>query len=229
MRVVIFVNGNVQDYDLLERFLQPDDYLIAADGGANHCLALNRIPHALIGDLDSVDPATVDKLAARQIYIERHPPAKSETDLELALVYALRVVDEHARQHAKDRRISELVLVGAMGGRLDQTLGNVLLLAQREWPIPLLLVEGNTVAHVVFPSQPIALRAGVGDTVSALPLSDVVTGITYTGMRFPLHDHTLTLGSTRGISNVVVEAPATVRITSGKLLMVETLGDPDAP
>lgn len=213
MRAIIFINGTVDAYDALDRFLQSDDYLIAADGGVYHCLTLNRMPNVLIGDLDSVDAATIDNLAGHHVHIERHPPEKNETDLELAIDHALALVDEKA--------LSAIVLVGAMGGRLDQLLGNILILAQRDWPVPMWIESGTARAQVVRPNTPLTLSAPIGATVSALPLSDSVTGITYTGMRYPLDNHTLTLGSTRGMSNEVLEESATVRIASGKLLMIE--------
>ncbi len=214
MRAILFVNGTVTDYPALARLIQPDDQLIAVDGGTHHCLAVGQTPHAIIGDLDSVDSALLAELSAQGVHIERHPPAKNQTDLELALDYTL--------QLAAHQPISAILLVGMLGGRLDQMLGNILMLAQREWPLPLILVDGSTRAQVIRPTAPITLQAAIGDMVSALPLSDAVTGITYTGMRYPLENHTLQLGSTRGISNEVVALPATVRIGTGKLLVVET-------
>ena len=85
------------------------------------------------------------------------------------------------------------------------------------------LVERNQIAQLVRPGQRLTLQASVGDTVSILPLSNVVTGITYTGMRYPLEDATLHLGSTRGISNEVSAVPATVTIATGRLLLIQTL------
>jgi thiamine pyrophosphokinase len=102
-------------------------------------------------------------------------------------------------------------------------------LAQREWPARLLLVERNQLAQLVSAGQTITFVARPGDTVSALPLSDVVTGITYTGMRYPLTNATLHLGSTRGISNEVATTPATVTIASGCLLMIQALSDLSVP
>ncbi|MEZ4681631.1 MAG: hypothetical protein R2932_46205 [Caldilineaceae bacterium] len=99
--------------------------------------------------------------------------------------------------------------------------GNIFILAQREWPLPRILADGAVRAQIVRPEQPLTLAARPGDTISALPLSDTVTGITYTGMRYPLENHTLSLGSTRGISNEVIAEAATVHVTSGKLLIVE--------
>lgn len=215
MRAIVFINGLVEDYDQLHHWLRPDDYWVAADGGVNHCLALGRQPDALVGDLDSVDASVVHRLAQAGVQIVRHPVVKDQTDLELALEFAL------------NTGANELLLMGAMGGRLDQMLANVLMLAQRPWPVPLQLVEGRQLVQLIPPNQTITLVAQVGDTVSAIPLSDQVTGITYSGLRYPLNNHTLYFGSTQGISNEVSESPATVRIATGHLLVIQTLATDD--
>lgn len=211
MRAVVFINGTIEEYASFASWLTADDYLVAADGGARHCLALGRRLHAVVGDLDSLEPAVVAQLAQEGVAIERHPVTKAQTDLELAIEFALR------------QGADEILLMGAVGDRLDQTLANLLILAQREWSALITLVERNQLAQLVRPGQTITLQARLGDTVSALPLSDMVTGITYTGMRYPLTNATLQLGSTRGISNEVAAPPATVTIATGRLLMIQTL------
>ncbi len=211
MRAVIFINGTIDDYTSFAQWLQADDYCIAADGGARHALALGLQLDAVVGDLDSLEPEVVAELAQSGVRIERYPVAKAQTDLELALEFAL------------EQGAAEILLVGAVGDRLDQTLANLLILAQREWPIPVTIVEHNQIAQLVRPGTVVTLQAGVGDTVSILPLSNSVTGITYTGMRYPLTDATLHLGSTRGISNEVAAVPATVSIATGRLLLIQLL------
>lgn len=211
MRAVIFVNGTITDYATLAGWLRADDFLIGADGGTVHCLALGRRPDVIVGDLDSVDPQEVARLAAMGVQIERHPPAKNETDLELAL--------ECAQRHGAD----EVLLLGALGDRLDQTLGNLLILVQREWPFALLIGEGDQLAQVMRSGELLYLQAPVSGTVSVIPLSATVTGITYTGLEYPLIDATLHLGSTRGMSNVVNALPATIQISQGLLLVVQTV------
>jgi len=210
MRAVVLINGTISDYKGFVRWLNDEDYFIAADGGARHALALGRRLDAVVGDLDSLEADLVAQFAADGVAIERHPVTKAQTDLELAIEFALR------------QGASEILLMGAVGDRLDQTLANLLILAQREWPARLTLVEGNQLAQLVWPGQTVSLQAGIGDTVSALPLSDAVTGITYTGMRYPLANATLHLGSTRGISNEVAAQPATVTIATGCLLIIQT-------
>ena len=114
----------------------------------------------------------------------------------------------------------EVVLVGATGGRLDQTLANVLILAQRPWPIPLRLVDGAQEAMLLRGPTTATLYTQAGATISAIPLSADVTGIRYTGLAYPLENATLTLGSTRGISNVAQAPEVTVTLATGLLLVV---------
>lgn len=212
MRAVIFVNGLVEDLANLARFVQEDDYLIGADGGTLHALNIDRIPYVVVGDMDSIPPSIQRELRDQEVQFEKHRPEKNQTDLELAVE---RAIADGA---------TSIVLVGVLGGRLDQTLANLLLLAQREWPVPISIVDSlndrEQQAQLVRPNQPLHLRGKIGTTVSALPLSERVTGITYSGLKYPLTDATLPFGSTHGISNELVASPATIEIGTGALLVV---------
>ncbi len=207
MRAVIFVNGHIADYNHLRQHLRDDDYLIGADGGTRHCLALGRTPDVVVGDLDSLSAETVKALEGKGVAIERHPPVKNETDIELALS---RAVHDGA---------DAVLLVGALGNRLDQTLGNLLILAREDWSVPVTLVEGRQRAQIVRGGESITLHGATGSIVSAIPLSPQAVGITYGGLRYPLINATLEFGSTRGISNELAEETATVEIREGILLV----------
>ena len=210
-RALIFVNGAVSDYEMLKKWVKADDYLVCADGGVYHCLAIGLRPDIVVGDMDSVDAETLRALADAGVELERHPRHKDQTDLELAIECALRAGAQ------------SVLLLGALGGRLDQTLANVLILAQREWPVPVYVAEGNQLASVLCGGETLTLSGEAGDVVSLIPLSEEVTGITYAGLEYDLTDATLRLGSTRGVSNEVRESPATVSIGSGLALIVQTL------
>ena len=211
MRAVVFVNGIVSDYAALRRWLQPDDYLICADGGSRHCVQLALRPDVVVGDMDSADPAVLATWQDAGTALERHPTGKNQTDLELALERAI-------RDGAED-----ILLLGALGGRLDQTLANLLILAQRAWPARIRLAEGDQVAQILLDGEVMTLTGAVGDIVSVVPLSPEVTGITYVGLEYPLEGAALRLGSTRGISNVIAAHPATIAIDRGILLVVQSV------
>lgn len=216
MRGVIFVNGRVDDYAALARRLRADDLLVGADGGTRHILAIGLRPHLVVGDLDSLPSSTVQELTAQGVAIERHPVRKDQTDLELAIECALR------------RGVDAILMVGGMGGRLDQTVANLLILVQRAWPVPLSIAEGDQEATVLRGPGQLTLHGRVGATVSAIPLSAEVSGITYAGLEYPLEDATLALGSTRGVSNALAGPTATITVAAGLLLVVRAGPDSGA-
>ncbi len=211
MRAVIFVNGIIPDLTTVQHWIREGDDLIAADGGAHHAVAMGLRPRVVVGDLDSLEPALAEELVSQGVELEKYPPSKNKTDLELAIERAIR------------DGAQEIVLLGALGGRLDQSLANVLLMAQRDWPATIQLVDATEIATVIHGGERMMLEATPGSTVSLLPLSAEVTGITYTGMLYPLDDATIALGSTRGVSNEVVSDQATVAIATGIALVIQTV------
>lgn len=211
MRAIVAVNGLIQDYTILQPLLHGDVYRVAADGGAMHWLALGHAPHVIVGDLDSLPAELVERLATQGVRIERHPREKDQTDIELAI--------ERAIEDGAD----EVLLIGALGGRLDQTLANVLLLAQRNWPVTIRLIEGWQIAEVLRGPGTIEFTGAPGDVVSLLPLSPTVQGVTYRGLRYSLENAELSFGTTQAISNELIEPNASISIRQGIALVVRTL------
>ena len=209
MWAVVFVNGEIADYGATARWLHRDDYRIAADGGARHMETLGLSPDVIVGDLDSIDEGLLTRLRGEGAAVERHPAAKAATDLELAIARAVR------------DGATEILLIGALGGRLDQTLANLLILAQRNWDVPLAVAEGDQLARLLRGPEVLTLTGPTGCYVSAVALSEEVTGITYRGLEYPLVDATLRLGSTRGVSNTLTSSPARISIDTGILLVIQ--------
>ncbi len=204
-RVMIFANGRVPDLERVRRMLRPDDILVAADGGVHHLLALGLRPHAVVGDLDSLEPSLLEGL--REAVVCRYPREKDETDLELALRYALTRGPEAVR------------VVGALGQRLDQTLGNVALLAS-PWLKDVDVRLDDGVEEVLMVRSEASLQGRPGETVSLIPWGMPVEGVTTEGLRWPLRGETLYPDRTRGISNELIAPQAHVCIRSGLLIVV---------
>jgi thiamine pyrophosphokinase len=206
-RILIFANGHLPDLDAARALLRPDDFIIAADGGTRHALALGLIPNVIIGDLDSVTREEKQKLHEADTQIILFPRDKNETDLELAI------------QHAVDMKLDQVVIVGALGGRLDQTLGNLALLSDlRLLTFDLRLDDG--VEETFFCRDQAEVHGRSGDIVSLIPWGAPVEGVRTEGLRWPLSDETLYPYKTRGISNELMGETATVQIRSGLLLIV---------
>lgn len=213
-KVLIFANGELNDGPMVERTLAEgrDALVICADGGALLARHFGFEIDLVVGDMDSIDPALLAALEAAGTSVERHPVHKNETDLELAL------------QRAVERGGRWIRGVGAIGGRVDQTLSNIYLCA-----LPIL--DGCDVRLVAGKQETRLLTAGEwtvegdpGDTVSLIPLSGIARGVTTTGLYYPLRDEDLLFGPARGVSNVMQTHAARVSLRDGVLLMIHTIG-----
>ena len=211
-RAVIIANGAPPEEATVRRWLQPDDdsthiRLICADGGARAALALGLTPEVVVGDLDSLDETMQARLKAMGCRFVVYPAAKEWTDLELALKLA---VQEGA---------AEIVILGALGGRLDQELANILLLLLPELRhIPTRSVDERQEVFVVRDQAEVVGQPG--DVVSLIPLGGDVEGIVTEGLLYPLRDEPLLSGPARGVSNVMTGSVAHVTLQSGALLIV---------
>ncbi|HEX5041165.1 MAG TPA: thiamine diphosphokinase [Candidatus Limnocylindria bacterium] len=210
MKVVVVASGEPLETDAA--WLGGADLVIAADGGAAWLERMGRDPDRLIGDLDSTDAATVDRLAARGARIERHPPDKDASDTELAL---------DAARHAG---ATSIVLLGAFGGqRLDHEVANLLLLADPDLAgLDVRAVRAGTVVRALHGPAACAIDGALGDLVSLLPLGGDALGVSTEGLRWPLERATLAMGGSRGLSNVVDHLPASVSLDAGALLVIQT-------
>lgn len=213
-RAVILVNGLVDQPERIARRLAGwgDALVVAADRGSHHAGALGLRLDAIVGDLDSIGEPERAAFERAGVAFETAPAEKDETDLELALLYALR------------RGASQMVCIGALGGRLDMTIANVFLLT-----LPALagarveLWEGAQTAWLIRPPGD-EITGQPGDTLSLIPLAGPVRGITTQGLKYPLRGETLAAGPARGVSNVLLAEGARVDLTEGCLLAVHTPG-----
>ena len=208
-RALIFVNGELRNPKALEGLIQPDDLLIAADGGARHLLKIGRLPDILIGDLDSLTVEEVQNMEEQGVHIQRYPTDKDWTDLELALRFAV------------ESGSSTIRLVAALGGRLDQTLGNLFLLTQEKYKsLDIALDDGQECVQIIH--SELHLSGQPGDRVSLIPIDEKVTEVSTQGLRWPLHNETLYRYSTRGISNELLNNQASITIDDGLLFCIHT-------
>ncbi|MEA3428165.1 MAG: thiamine diphosphokinase [Thermodesulfobacteriota bacterium] len=211
MRAVIFANGIIKHLPEPGSVIMPDDLLIAADGGARYYQAIGITPAVVIGDFDSLDSDELNKLQSSGVEIIRYPARKDQTDLELALRLAV------------DRGADEIVVFGALGARWDMSISNILLLTLPEFSgVKLNFIEEKQEIALLRGGEKFTLNGEKGDIVSLTAFDQKVKGIILSGLEYPLKDGMLRLGSTRGISNVLVENTATVCLEKGLLFCVHT-------
>jgi thiamine pyrophosphokinase len=212
MRAIIIAGGRTPGNKDWQRWVRDGDWIVGADGGAARALSWGLIPHIVIGDMDSLPEDARTELVAQGCQFVVHPRAKDETDLELALTYAVQ------------QRAREIVILGALGGRLDHTLANLLLMALPKLDgVPVCIVDANEEAMVVRSGEAVTLEGSPSDLVSLLPLGGDVQGVTTAGLAWPLEGGTLQFGFSRGVSNEMTGATARVAVEDGFLLVVHRL------
>ncbi|HEX5837359.1 MAG TPA: thiamine diphosphokinase [Anaerolineales bacterium] len=206
-RILIFANGELPNLDKARSLAQTGDYIICADGGTRHALALGLQPDLIVGDLDSAEPAQLQELQKANVTIESFSHDKDETDLELAINRALAL------------KSNKIVIIAALGGRLDQTLANITLLTDdRLTKFDIRLDDG--VEEVLLCRDQVEVHGRGGDIVSLIPWQGAVTGVLTEHLRWPLRRETLYPDRTRGVSNEMLAESASIAIEDGLLLVV---------
>jgi len=206
---VIFANGELPDIEKARAILRNDDYIICADGGTRHASSLDLKPALVIGDMDSTDKGFLRQLEAFDVPIILYPRDKNETDLELAINKSIELDPK------------EIVIVAALGGRIDQTLANITILTDlRCSTFDIRLDDG--VEEIFFCRNQAEVKGRNGDIVSLIPWGREVTGVRTENLKWTLENETLFPEMTRGISNEMMGNVASIKISSGVLLVVHT-------
>ncbi len=215
MQVLLLANGELKRGVMLDRMLASLDlpHVICADGGALHARALGLMPHTIIGDLDSLSADEVARFRAAGAEIIQHSPDKDETDLELAL------------HHCRRIGATSIHILGALGGRFDQTLANIhLLMLPALNDVVVEVVDGDQSIRLLKPGAH-DIQGQPGDLISLIPLVSAER-ITTRDLRYPLGGGTLRFGPARGVSNVIVGNRPAVHFRYGLLLLVHICGIP---
>jgi thiamine pyrophosphokinase len=208
-RAVIFANGTLPDIPSARSLLKEGDFWIAADGGSAHALECGRAPDVLIGDLDSIPDSARESLERAGTKVQSHPVEKDETDLELAIWFAL------------EQEFSSILILGGLGGRTDQMLANLSLLADpalREYDIRI----DDGLEEAVCVRESAKLHGAAGDVVSLIPFGMAAEGVVTKGLYYPLREETLRQCRTRGVSNRMTGDEAEISLERGVLLCIHT-------
>lgn len=208
MIALILANGELHISPELIQHTKTANYVIAADGGANHCEELNCVPDIIIGDLDSVTEDNLQKLKKSGSEILRFPVRKNATDLELAI------------DHAAQNGATTIYFAGLLGGRWDMSLSNIFLLAQEKYKDLLFTLIGDECTmHILHPGES-SFTTQLQQRASIIPLNGDGKGVTLNGFEYPLDNYTIPYGSSIGLSNVACAPKVQIKHSGGVLLII---------
>jgi thiamine pyrophosphokinase len=159
--------------------------------------------------MDSIHPDTRSFFEKKGIPLIFHPSRKNQTDTELCIEFAI------------EKGVTTITLLGVTGHRLDHTLANIFLLRKLSArKIRSRIIDANNEIYLV--TDHLQLTGNKNDLLSVLPISETVTGVTLTGLEYPLENATISLGSSLGISNYFKETQVTISISTGILLVTKS-------
>ena len=204
MRALIVLGGEALGEALLRECVRQADWTVAADSGLAAFDACGLEPDCIIGDMDSVAPEILARYKDSAA-IERLPCIKDETD------------GVHALDAAVRKGASEITLLGALGGRPDHLLANLMLLIRAAQKGVRAEIRSESLSVCRVPKR-LTLYGAAGQTVSLLPLG-TAEGITLTGFFYPMQNGSMDNAYPIGISNVVTEDVAEIRVERGDVLL----------
>ena len=198
-RIAIICNAPIENISKVKEKIVNFPVLVAVDGGINHCYRLNLHPELIIGDFDSADPTLLENFA--NIPKKSYPQDKDKTDLEIAL------------ELVYHPNVKEITVFGALGGRTDHTLGNLILLSR--YPGKVFLETDRERMFVIDHQAELATHPG--QLISLIPLNGPVKGIHTKELKWALKNGTLDKQFI-GLSNEALGEQVSISVKEGDLL-----------
>lgn len=219
MRIVIVSGGHIEDAFAVKWIKEHQyEYMIAVDRGMEFFHRNGLTPDLIVGDFDSVSSEVLDFYrGSTETQMITLNPIKDDTDTEFAI------------HKAMEKGATSITLLGATGSRLDHVLGNIELLGialdhqtKDGSKVQMDIIDSHNRIYMIDKSMKLRKDESFGSYVSLLSVTPEVKGLSLTGFKYPLHNHTLKKFTSLGISNEIVESVATIEFMEGILLVVES-------
>jgi thiamine pyrophosphokinase len=203
-KCIILANGKPPRKSVI-KFLTDRHFntLICADGGANSARKLNLIPDFIIGDLDSINESTLNYFRGKSII--KKIRRQNDTDVEKCLKFAI------------SKKISEAILIGVTGDRLDHTFCNLGIMLKFFNKIKLSLIAGTSYLSAC--TGNIELKTFPQEIISLYGFNQK-TKIKSEGLKYPLKSFPLPFGVRESTSNIAVTDKVKLTITGGKIFII---------
>ena len=197
---VVIANGDFVLNHRIKALLDSSDRIVCADGGANHLTDTTYSPDLIIGDKDSILPATVKKFNRIEIIKDTD---ENTTDSMKAI------------EHELSKGIDEIVLLGATGQRIDHSLANLSLLKRYDQLTELTLLDDFS--ETVFVHKDLTFEAEIGRKISLMVLGGS-SWVTTKGLKWELDGELQSFGPF-GVSNEVAEPSVSIKVYGDGLFL----------
>lgn len=217
MSETLIISGGSLDIDFACNYLKNHsfEHIIAVDGGLESAMKMNLVPGYIVGDFDTVSKDILDSYRTNpNILFRQFNPEKDFTDTHSAINLAIEL------------GTLSITILGGIGTRMDHSLANIQLLQMPlEQGIDAVIINShNRIRLLGVKRKEIELKKSEYKYVSIIPMSECITGLTLTGMKYPLRNYEMYIEQaiSLGVSNEIIEEPAVVKLKSGKIVLIES-------
>lgn len=212
-RIVIVSGGKVEDdfaLSVLESY--ENEYIIAVDKGMEFLYRREIMPSYIVGDFDSVKKEIGDYYRNEtQVPIREYVPAKDASDTEIAIRLAMTL------------GCSELIILGATGGRIDHLWANVqCLMIPFKAGVDAKIMDSQNLIYLIGDEVHLKKEEAFGTYFSLFPLGTEVYGLTIKGAKYPLYNHTLTPYDSLCVSNEFKDDEVVIDFHAGTVILMQT-------
>ncbi len=207
---LVLANGNYPSKNKIKKIAVQASFILCADGGAQKARELKILPDIIMGDMDSIDRETMAYYNKAHVAIQKIP-AQDNNDLEKAILYLI----DHNYQH--------IILLGAVGDRIDQSFTSFQLVQKYSAQLGFSLYSPNSEILLLKKGQHL-IKTAPGQMISlfAFPVAE---GVTTRDLKFALQQETLKPGS-QGVSNQALAHRIMISLSKGQLLLFKISDSP---
>ena len=204
---LIFIGGD-PPHPNVRQYLPADAFVIAADSGYAHAIAMGFMPNELVGDMDSITAIDLTDARDSNILISQYPADKDLTDTEIAIASAIA------------RKSSNITVVSGGGDRFDHVLAMMHSLASSALTVDTNLFLGTARVSYATYTKEFRINTQPGNTISLVPVGGAAT-VTTIGLQWELSNDTLQSFASRGVSNIATGETVSISVTDGSLAVIE--------
>lgn len=210
MRGILIASGELFDERSLIEEINEDSFIICIDGGSNYAYRLSIKPNIIIGDLDSVNSDVLEYYKSLNIALKVYSRDKDKTDFHLAI------------EEIEKKNIREVSIYGIVGSRLDHTLSALGVIRRyvREKTLDSVKISIGSKAYGYIFRDRIEIEGEARDTISIIPLTDKVFGVTTYNLKYPLKEAEIFLEDSLTVSNEIEKSPCCIEIKEGVALVI---------
>ena len=206
-RCTIFLNGVIENDAFAKEIVSSDDFIIAVDGGFNHVNRLGFTPDLILGDFDSSE---YDEALKSKGKIQKYNSDKNATDGEIAIDYVI------------DNAFNQVMIVGALGNRIDHMLSNIYMLEK----LSDAAIDAKIISYkneISFLKNKITLHKDKYKYFSVIAITNKISGLSIKNARYELKAADMKRTDSLGISNEFLDGSVNIALKKGKAIVIKSL------